>query len=46
MVSLGNIPKLTILIFAIKQIRTNRLLPKGSDYFDLVELMGVEPMTF
>ena len=28
-----------------RQIRTNRLLPKGSDYFDLVEIRGVEPLT-
>lgn len=46
MVSLGNIPKLTILIFAIKQIRTNRLLPKGSDYFDLVEMIRLELTTY
>ena len=28
-----------------RQIRTNRLLPKGSDYFDLVGMVGLEPMT-
>ena len=29
-----------------RQIRTNRLLPKGSDYFDLVEMMGLEPTAY
>ena len=36
------------LIFIVsdkRQIRTNRLLPKGSDYFDLVEINGLEPST-
>ena len=37
------------LVFIVsdkRQIRTNRLLPKGSDYFDLVELRGFEPLTY
>ena len=33
------------LISDKRQIRTNRLLPKGSDYFDLVEMRGVEPLS-
>ena len=28
-----------------RQIRTNRLLPKGSDYFDLVGTVRLELMT-
>ena len=28
-----------------RQIRTNRLLPKGSDYFDLVELKAAKTHT-
>ena len=39
----------SLLFFIVsdkRQIRTNRLLPKGSDYFDLVEIRGFEPLTY
>lgn len=28
------------------KIRTHRQKPKGSDYFKVVEIVGLEPMTF
>ena len=40
------IPQAPLFISDKRQIRTNRLLPKGSDYFDLVEITGLEPVAY
>ena len=40
------IPQAPLFISDKRQIRTNRLLPKGSDYFDLVEMIRLELTTY